>query len=102
MSQLGKMFTYIALMQLRASTNNKFSNVKVADLGIASSLAVKLVEMGVVRITMKAEVVVTKKGAALVARYFKACSNELLMARFGKIRWDKRSKFHKELMARIA
>lgn len=102
MTQLGKMFVYIALMQLRASTNNKYSNVKVEELGNASKLVVKLVDYGVVKPTMDGKVVLTKKGGELIIRYLKACSDELTNAHFGKMKWDKRSKFHKALMERIA
>ena len=46
--------------------------------------------------------IVEPKMTGAKARYLKACADELTNARFGKMKWDKRSKFHKALMERIA
>lgn len=123
LSQLGKMFVYLALLDLRAYV--EFGNRKVAaeleyDMSHgAKQIAGKLIELGVIDVFFGAKPVdgaedvdegavdltgylVSAKGAKLVAKYFAACADELRAGHFGKMKWDKRTKFHKALMARIA
>ena len=107
MTQLGKMFTYIALIQIRHHANKKQKVAMEYDAGTTGSkkLVDELVKLGVVKIVEfngDKLVCISKDGGKLVARYFAACADELARGRFGKMKWDKRSKFHKELMARIA
>ena len=119
MTQLGKMFTYIALLQLKDSIKcPKGASADITQLQDgAKKLVDELVKLGVVKITVEPSeedvpggtvmvnwtyASITKKGGVLVARYLKACADELTNARFGKMKWDKRSKFHKALMERIA
>lgn len=103
-TQLGKMFVYIALMQLRHATNEKFDLAWSVNMSAdaQNNLCEPLMQMGLVNRNAYGEYTITAKGGKLVARYLKACSDELTKAHFGKMKWDKRSKFHKELMARIA
>jgi len=106
MTQLGRMFTYIALNELQGNPiNSIFSDADWSEG--AQKLLAKLIELGVVEDKLDDDgifnhLLITYKGKDLINRYFKACSEELTKARFGKMKWDKRSKFHKELMARIA
>ena len=119
MTQLGKMFVYVALQELLDTT--KGFDKPSADITMCQNgtyeLARQLEKLGVVKISVEPSeeevpggtvtvnwtyVSITEKGAKLVTRYLKVCSDELTKARFGKMKWDKRSKFHKELMSRIA
>lgn len=107
MTQLGKMFVYIALMEMR----NKPFELDGCSAGVIN-LVGKLMELDVVRCpadTPRTQYdadctyyILTDKGSKLIDRYLKACADELTKARFGKMKWDKRSKFHKALMERIA
>ena len=105
LSQLGKMFVYIALCQLRHSTNSKCELVSYATLMPG---AIKLVEcldkMGYVKPIGEEgqwDFVITKAGGELVVRYLATCAEELRRGRFGKMKWDKRSKFHQAILARL-
>lgn len=104
MTQLGKMFTYIALCQLRHNTNEKQELAWSAKMSSDAQniLCNQLISLGVINRDAVGMYRITKKGGELVARYFAACADELTRGRFGKMKWDKRSKFHKEVMARIA
>ena len=102
MSQLGKMFTYIALRQLQSTCSSKYKPVTVDQIGSGVPLVVKLTELGMVHTNMQAQVLITKRGGELVAKYFAAVADELRANHFGKFTWSKRSKFHKALMQRIA
>lgn len=106
-SQLGKMFVYIALRELKG----KPFDLEDSTIGVIN-LVGKLIELDVIECPADAPrtqhdadcdyYILTDKGRQLLSRYLKACSDELTKAHFGKMKWDKRSKFHKELMARIA
>lgn len=107
MSQLGKMFVYIALMELKNRAVYMDGELSTA----AGMLAMKLCDIGVVTYESDGSVdglggnnifVLTEKGKQLLPRYLAACADELRTARFGKMKWDKRSKFHKALMERLA
>jgi len=119
MTQLGKMFVYIALLQLQDSM--KCPKWTSADITMwtdgAKKLVDNLVKLGVVKIDVEPSdeevpggtvrvdwtyASITKKGANLVPRYFAACADDLRAGRFGKFTWSKRTKFHKEVLARIA
>lgn len=110
MTQLGKMFTYIALRQLRwyeapvDCTDYDASLVHENELSeTAYGLVKELLKMFVIRKTPDGEMYeVTKSGGKLVAKYFAACADELRDGHFGTMKWDKGSEFHKALMARIA
>lgn len=119
MSQLGKMFVYIALLQLQDSM--KCPKSASADITMwtdgAKKLVDHLVKLGVVKIDIEPSeedvpggtvrvdwtyASITKKGDDLVQRYFAACSNDLRKGCFGKFTWSKRTKFHKAILARLA
>lgn len=106
MTQLGRMFVYIALKQIRGY------KVCSDDLSIgAGVLFMKLYDLGVAKFENDGSVdgvggnnmcVLTTKGEELLPRYLAACADELRDGHFGKMKWDKRTKFHKAILARIA
>jgi hypothetical protein len=107
-SQLGKMFIYIALMEMKG----KPYNLDGASRNVSNIVGKLDSELDVIRCPgdnprnqYDADIdyyVLTDKGRNLLPRYLKACSDELKAGHFGKLKWDKRSKFHKELLARLA
>lgn len=112
MTQLGKMFTYIALRRIRYVANSKRENALGTQATCyddmtdsAKALVDELLKLGVVKLlhrNNKHFVSAYGEGIKLEDRYLRACADELRSGHFGKMKWDKRSKFHKELMAHIA
>ena len=103
MSQLGQMFTYIALRHLQFATNpKKYKLLHISELKGAATLVAELGKRGVVHINMDGSIRINRKGGKLVDRYFAVCADMLHAGHFGNFTWSKRSKFHKALMQRIA
>ncbi len=103
MTQVGKMFVYIALRQLQAFSSAKGELLNTTELNASSAELVReLMKLGVVNTCFGGKIAVTTKGAPLVARYFAACADELRSGKLGKFAWSKRTKFHKAVLARIA
>ena len=99
---LSTMFTYIALRQLQAHMAKGAKPFDESELTFSSQ--VLLYQLGRYGLVGKhgTSFVITKKGAEHVARIFKTFAEELSAGHLGKFEWSKRTKFHKEVMARIA
>lgn len=100
MTQLGKMFTYIALMFVRGK-------VLVLDemCDGAQTLVKELERLNVIQLLPLGErfvIGMSENGLKLINRYFAACADELSAGHFGKYTWNKRTKYHQAIMARIA
>ena len=108
LSIIARTFIYIALMQLKLASKGIIDAAVEMPESLHKVCAwlftneyIKLEsheKLGETKIFAR----ISGKGGKLVARYFAACADELARGRFGKMKWDKRSKFHKAVMARIA
>ena len=108
MTQLGKMFTYIELARLQyAVTHDCLGERAVcySEMNDASKALVdELVKRGAVKLIHRYDkyfAIINNDHLPIVDRYFAACADELRTGCFGKMKWDRQSKFHKALLDRL-
>ncbi len=108
MTQLGRMFTYIAIQQIAAEGVQHIGTYYYYEEGSegVKQLCKKLYELGVIKFEKIAsgdhKTLLTKKGEEVLPRYLAKCADELRAGHFGKRKIDKRTSYYRAIMVRIA
>lgn len=100
MSNLGRMFVYCSLIYIKGNKLLILDELSES----AQKLVIELDKYNAVQLQSLGDRFVISmggKGLELMDRYLIACADELRAGHFGKMHWDKYSKFHRDILKHI-